>query len=875
VSGSTTSYAYDDHGRLATVTASDGYAVTTTFDALDRPTLVTYPDSTTDAITYDKLDPNATRDRLGRWTHYIHDAVRRLVATRDPQGRTVTQKWCNCGVLEQVIDANGNATSWSLDAQNRLIQETRANSGTITQEYETTTSRLKRRTNLKGEHVDFTYFKDNNINAISYPNPGKPTSNVSFTYDTIYNRVATMVDGIGTTSYAYNAITTSPGALGAGALGSINGPLSNDTIAYGYDELGRIVSRGINSVNASMTYDPLGRVDGVTNALGSFGYSYVNQTGRMSSVSYPNGQTTDFGYFNNAGDVRLQEIHNKLSGGATLSKFDYAYDTIGQLTTWTQQRDDGGSAVTRAYDFQYDRAGQLTLADYRTTGGSPTILTRYAYNYDTSGNRTGEQIDDTVLKASYNNMNRMTSRDPGGPLYFAGTVDEASSVTIQGKPATVTADNHFSGTTAVSSGTSSVQVAAKDFSGNVRTNTYQVSQSGSSTSYTYDSNGNLTGDGTRTFEWDAENRLLAVEAGTHRSEFTYDGRGRRVRIVEKVSGSTTSDHWFLWCGNEMCEERDAAGSTVTKRFFGQGVQIGSTNYFYTMDHLGSIREMTDGSAAIQARYDYDPYGRQTKLSGSLDADFGFTGHYEHAPTGLALTKYRAYDPSLGRWLNEDPIGLGGGPNRYVYVSNNPTQNLDPYGLDAVKNPDGSYSFNDFLADASNVSAGGLDALIPIVKLGTFSANTSYRGNLINECSTSYSVGFWTGVLLPLAFTAVEAIGANIVEGMGETEMLRAHMEKAIARYGEEGVTERQANALINRPGLKEAFRGERIDTFFKESVSLDPELSHLDVTPRFRFGPDVYNIETKQWWDVTTPGEWAKHLGKYPSFGEGIPLFTK
>jgi autotransporter-associated beta strand protein len=70
-------------------------------------------------------------------------------------------------------------------------------------------------------------------------------------------------------------------------------------------------------------------------------------------------------------------------------------------------------------------------------------------------------------------MNRMTSRDPGGPLYFAGTVDEASSVMIQGKPATVTADNHFSGTTVVSSGTSSVQVAAKDYSGNLRTNTYQ------------------------------------------------------------------------------------------------------------------------------------------------------------------------------------------------------------------------------------------------------------------------------------------------------------------------------------------------------------------------------------------------------------------
>jgi YD repeat-containing protein len=342
ISGATTSFAYDDHGRLATVTASDAYAITRAFDALDRPTLITYPDSTTEAITYDKLDVNASRDRLGRWTHFIHDAERRLVATRDPQGRTVTQKWCSCGVLEQIIDANGNATSWSLDAQNRLIQETRPNSTSVTQEYETTTSRLKRRTNFKGEHVDYTYFKDDDINAISYPNPSKPTSNVSYTYDTVFNRIATMADGIGTTTYVYNAVTTSPGTLGAGALASIDGPLSNDTITYGYDELGRVVSRGINSVGASMTYDPLGRVDGVTNAIGSFGYSYVNQTGRLASVSYPNGQTTDYGYFNNAGDVRLQEIHNKLPGGATLSKFDYAYDTLGQLTTWTQQRDDGG-----------------------------------------------------------------------------------------------------------------------------------------------------------------------------------------------------------------------------------------------------------------------------------------------------------------------------------------------------------------------------------------------------------------------------------------------------------------------------------------------------------------------------------------------------
>src|SRR5207245_2017074 len=97
------------------------------------------------------------------------------------------------------------------------------------------------------------------------------------------------------------------------------------------------------------------------------------------------------------------------------------------------------------------------------------------------------------------------------------------------------------------------------------------------------------------------------------------------------------------CGTELCEERDSTGGTVTKRFFGHGEQISGANYFFTWDHLGSVREMTDSSGTLQARYDYDPYGRRTKVSGSLDADFAFTGHYYHSVSGLYLTLYRAYD----------------------------------------------------------------------------------------------------------------------------------------------------------------------------------------------------------------------------------------
>jgi YD repeat-containing protein len=75
-----------------------------------------------------------------------------------------------------------------------------------------------------------------------------------------------------------------------------------------------------------------------------------------------------------------------------------------------------------------------------------------------------------------------------------------------------------------------------------------------------DANGNLTADGTRTFEWDARNQLVAVTVGTHRSEFTYDGLQRRVRVVEKENGVTESDSKVLWCDRELCEERAADGA---------------------------------------------------------------------------------------------------------------------------------------------------------------------------------------------------------------------------------------------------------------------------------------------------------------------------
>ncbi|HEV2434593.1 MAG TPA: RHS repeat-associated core domain-containing protein [Verrucomicrobiae bacterium] len=207
------------------------------------------------------------------------------------------------------------------------------------------------------------------------------------------------------------------------------------------------------------------------------------------------------------------------------------------------------------------------------------------------------------------------------------------------------------------------------------------------------------------------------------SLFSYDGFGRRVKIIEETNGVAGSTSQFVWSGTQLCEERDG-NNNVTKQFFANGEKIGGMLYYFTKDHLGSIREMTDDGGMIRARYDYDPYGRRTKVQGDRDADFGYTGYYVHQASGLQLALYRAYDADLGRFINRDPIGEAGGINLYDYAQDDPLNRIDPLGFSDVNGPSttlpgvgGSYSgdFSSFAypslppADGDQGSGGGSDA----------------------------------------------------------------------------------------------------------------------------------------------------------------------
>jgi RHS repeat-associated protein len=683
VPGDTTVFEYDSFGRVAAKTDLDGYTVRSEYDAFDRLTKVHFPDSTYQEYVYDRLDLTGARDRRGRWTKTLYNANRQVVAVQDALGRTTNLDWCACGSLKSLTDPKGNKTVWQRDLQGRVTAKKYPDGRSESFAYENTTSRLMSKTDAKGQVTHYKYFLDDHPKETSYTNTPVSTPTVSYTYDTLFNRILSMTDGIGLTTYGYKPITVPP-ALGSGSLSVIDGPWSNDSVKFLYDSLGRIESQSIQGANSAWSFDKSGRITGETNSLGHFSFYYSGLSDRMDSLLYPGGMRSSFTYYPKAADLRLEKIVNRKSGGDTLSVFQYTYDAEGQIQTWSQRM---GASEGKVHTLAYDNADQLIGDVVRSSAPGTPVVANHAYAYDKSGNRISRQKDSTVESYAGNGLNQLISVQPGGLVRIKGQLNEPATTTVNGAPVPVSSGNAFEGYIPLAPGEDSATLTATDYSHNATTRKYVLRSNGVADAMAYDYNGNMTAQGNRTFEWDAENRLTAISWGSRRSEFTYDGLDRRVKRVEKEGASILSQATFLWVGNVMREERDFTGSTVAKRFFDYGIQNGSAKYFYTKDHLGSIREMTDSNGVIAARYEYDPFGERFKVEGSQDADFGFTGFYLHQPTGLSLTKYRAYNSSFGRWISRDPIEERGGLNLYGYVDNRPINQVDPFGLEPTPGTD--------------------------------------------------------------------------------------------------------------------------------------------------------------------------------------------
>jgi RHS repeat-associated protein len=200
----------------------------------------------------------------------------------------------------------------------------------------------------------------------------------------------------------------------------------------------------------------------------------------------------------------------------------------------------------------------------------------------------------------------------------------------------------------------------------------------------YDANGNLIGDGTNTFTWDARNHLSAMSGGATAS-FIYDAFGRRAS--KSINGTVTQ---FLYDGLNPAQELNGNVPPSPTANLLTGLDI--DEYFTRTDTsgamsflthaLGSAIALTDSGGSINTSYTYEPFGYAT-VSGPNANPYQFTGR-ENDGTGLLFYRARYYSPAFQRFIAQDPIGFNGGDfNLYGYTRNQPTNLKDPNGTQEI------------------------------------------------------------------------------------------------------------------------------------------------------------------------------------------------
>jgi RHS repeat-associated protein len=207
-------------------------------------------------------------------------------------------------------------------------------------------------------------------------------------------------------------------------------------------------------------------------------------------------------------------------------------------------------------------------------------------------------------------------------------------------------------------------------------------------SYTWDNNGNLLNDGSRTFTYDTENRLTSVVSGGITSTFKYNGDGDRY--AETVNGVTT-DYVLDPVGLAQVLMETTGGQS--KHYLPGLAQYDTANgwQYVTSDRVGSVRLLVKPNGEVALSQSFDPFGNVLERTGTGQSSFGYTGE-QTDPTGLVFLRARYYDPRVGRFLTADsvvPDPLRSQDwNRYAYVRNNPVKYNDPsghciFGLDTL------------------------------------------------------------------------------------------------------------------------------------------------------------------------------------------------
>jgi len=708
--------------------------------------LMTVLNYTTDGTAYSQPARRgqvvSVTDPTGAVSSFRYDARGNGYGTRDALNRVSTA----------TFDLADNPTSQTLPPTG----QTGNGAGSVTFAYNYLGGMLKT-TNSYDESGSGTPFRSVTTNYDAEGRTlsvGGATEPVATTY-TSFDAPKTLSDGSGhTTTYSYNLrglLTQIVRPLGNAASGldvvkftnyAPDGSLLSETDGRGLtttishnDPEGEVSQINLPDETITLARDGWGRLTGRTDASGSQTYAFSDADALLSTTTnYLRADGTSLPALTLGNGYEADGTRSGLygsSGSPTAAiNLSYGFDARGSLT---QLNDNAQSLISR---WSYDAGARLQNATAAN-----------GWNRGYTYNPLDQVLALTQAKSGQSNMDFGHPTDPNKQLRYDGQGNMTREVANfgAGANATGTTTYGYDGNDRLNSENSS------RFSNYARTysldNAYNriasTGTNGASPSWSRTLSGNannqVTGIATTqngvttnaTYGYDGEGNRSSFTSNGTTTNYTYDSQQRLTQVTQSVNGAAATAvlkcgyradglrawkenaqgrTYFLYDGDALVGEFDSTGTMQVSQTWGaeglayrrtaSGTSAGTR--FYSWDTRGNVAATTDASGNVVNTPSSDGFSS----SGGVEpcATFGGqVGGYRDSETGLVLFGQRCYDSSLGSWLTRDPIGENGGINLYSYVQGNPTNEVDPSGLQPPAAPAGT----SILDEAAAVFSGGV------------------------------------------------------------------------------------------------------------------------------------------------------------------------